>query len=398
MMSFYNIIYYMNIFGDVYFMRILLDARGASWYNGTGIGTYTFNLIESMINTISFDNSFHLFCSGEKEEAFNKNNTKIIMSSKKHQHFFEDYYIPLYANKESIDLYHIPQNGIGLNGKGNFLKIVTIHDLIPYILPETVGKNYLKDFLKDMPTIINNADGILTVSEHSKKDILKFFPSFPSERIIVTPLAANKSFKPLNKVNCKQKVKSRYNINNPFLLYLGGFSLRKNVKLLIDVFNNIFSSLNAEFDLVIAGSLKDEGLKLKEHTNNLDGRDHIKFIGFVEDEFLPTLYNACELFVYPSLYEGFGLPPLEAMSCMTPIITTNITSIPEIVKNSYILVEPNNKHELENKLVTLLNNDKLRYALGKDCFENSKNFTWEKTAEKTLNAYKFFYNLGKKNI
>lgn len=378
-------------------MRILLDARGASWYNGTGIGTYTFNLIESMININNSNNNFHLFCSGEKEEAFNKDNTKIIMSSKKHQHFFEDYYIPLYANKESIDLYHVPQNGIGLNEKGDFLKIVTIHDLIPYVLPETVGKNYLKNFLKDMPTIINNADGILTVSEYSKKDILKFFPSFPSERIIVTSLAANKSFKPLDKKNCREEMKNRFNITNPFVLYLGGFSLRKNVKLLIDVFNNIFSSLNGEFDLVIAGSLRDEGLKLKEYTNNLEGKNHIKFIGFVEDEFLPTLYNASELFVYPSLYEGFGLPPLEAMNCKTPIISTNITSIPEVVKNSYTLIEPNNKHDLENRLVTLLNNDRLRYALGNEGFENSKNFTWEKTAMKTLNAYETFYNLGKKD-
>lgn len=378
-------------------MRILLDARGASWYNGTGIGTYTFNLIESMININNSDNNFHLFCSGEKEEAFNKDNTKIIMSSKKHQHFFEDYYIPLYANKESIDLYHVPQNGIGLNEKGDFLKIVTIHDLIPYVLPETVGKNYLKNFLKDMPAIINNADGILTVSEYSKKDILKFFPSFPSERIIVTPLAANENFKPLDKANCRQEMKNKFNITNPFVLYLGGFSLRKNVKLLIDVFNNIYSSLNGEFDLVIAGSLKDEGLKLKEYTNTLEGKDHIKFIGFVEDEFLPTLYNACELFVYPSLYEGFGLPPLEAMNCKTPIISTNITSIPEVVKNSYTLIEPNNKHDLENRLVTLLNNDRLRYALGNEGFESSKNFTWEKTAEKTLNAYETFYNLGKKD-
>lgn len=378
-------------------MKILLDARGASWYNGTGIGTYTFNLIESMININNSNNKFHLFCSGGKEEAFNKDNTKIIMSSKKHQHFFEDYYIPLYANKESIDLYHVPQNGIGLNEKGDFLKIVTIHDLIPYVLPETVGKNYLKNFLKDMPAIINNADGILTVSEYSKKDILKFFPSFPSERIIVTPLAANKNFKPLDKRKCKQEMVAKFNINNPFVLYLGGFSLRKNVKLLIDVFNNIFSSLNGEFDLVIAGSLKDEGLKLKEYSNNLEGRNHIKFIGFVEDSFLPVLYNASELFVYPSLYEGFGLPPLEAMSCKTPIISTNITSIPELVKNPYVLIEPNNKHDLENRLVTLLNNDKLRHALGNEGFENSKNFTWEKTAKKTLNSYKTFYKLGKKD-
>ena len=379
-------------------MKILLDARGASWYNGTGIGTYTYNLIKSMVNIdYNTNNKFHLLCSGEKEEAFDNHNTKILMTSRKNPTFFEDHYIPLYGNKESIDLYHVPQNGIGLNKNGDFLKIVTIHDLIPYVLPETVGKAYLRNFLRDMPSILNEADGILTVSEYSKKDILKFFPSFPSERIIVTPLAADKSFKPLNKLRCKKKVKNRFNIRNPFILYIGGFSLRKNVKLLIDSFNDAFTSLNDEFDLVICGSLMDEGLKLKEYANKLQAKKHIIFTGFIEDEFLPTLYNACELFVYPSLYEGFGLPPLEAISCQTPVLTTNTTSIPEVIKNPYLLIEPNNKLELESKLVKLLNDAELRETLGKQGLKNSKSFNWDKTAKNTLDAYDLFYKLGKKD-
>ena len=130
-------------------MYNLIDARGATWYRGTGIGTYTYNLLTNILK-LDKDSSYDLLCSGEKIPEFESENTKIIMSSRKHQRFFEDYYIPSYGIKEDIDLLHLPQNGLGLSSEGNFAKLVTIHDLIPYILPETVGKGYLKKFLQSM--------------------------------------------------------------------------------------------------------------------------------------------------------------------------------------------------------------------------------------------------------
>ncbi|MGL5244666.1 MAG: glycosyltransferase family 4 protein, partial [Sarcina sp.] len=224
-------------------MKILIDSRGATWYRGTGIGTYTYNILKHIVNS-SLCNEIHLIWSGNKNSELLKPNIKTILCSRKHQKFFENFYIPNYGDNNNVNLYHVPQNGIGLSSKGNFLKIVTIHDLIPYILPETCGKGYLRNFLRDMPNIIENADGILTVSHYSKKDILKFFPNFPSERIFVTPLAADSSFKPLNRDECLKNVQQKFNFNNPFILYLGGFSLRKNVRGLIDSFNNIFKNLN----------------------------------------------------------------------------------------------------------------------------------------------------------
>lgn len=376
-------------------MKILIDSRSATWHRGTGIGTYTYNIIKNIIN-LNNDNTYNLIWSGERDPDFSKENTRLLMSSKKHQRFFDYFYIPNYCIKENIDLYHIPQNGIGLSEKGDCLKIVTIHDLIPYILPETVGKGYLKRFLSEMPQILEEADGILTVSNYSKKDILRFFPNFPANRIFVTPLAANDSFIPLNKINCKNIVYNRFNFNNPFILYLGGFSLRKNVKLLIDSFNNIFKDLDSEYNLVIVGSLRDEGLKLKDYALSLPIKNNIIFTGFVEDDFLPIIYNACDLFVYPSLYEGFGLPPLEAMNCNTPVLTSNITSLPEVIKSSKSLINPNST-DLEDKLLYYLNNTKYRIELGQEGYLHSKNFSWKSTAINTLKAYEKLVSMGKKN-
>ena len=377
-------------------MEILIDSRGASLYKGTGIGTYTHNLLKGLIS-IDKENSYHLFCSGPNFDEYESTNTKTIMSSKKHKTFFEDFYMPNYSKNNNIDIFHVPQNGIGLTENNDqTLNIATIHDLIPYVLPETTGPGYLKNFLKKMPNIIENCDGILTVSEYSKKDILKFFPSFPSERIFVTPLATNSNYKPLNKTETLTNVQKRFNFTGDYIMYIGGFSSRKNVQSLIESFDKIYDKLNSETKLLIVGGLRDEGKRLEALSKTLKNSDKIIFTGFIEEDYLPTIYSGCKLFVYPSFYEGFGLPPLEAMSCGTPALSSNITSIPEVVTIKELLFDPHSASELEDKLIEILNNKELLNILGINSLELSKQFSWENTAIKTLSAYKKIYELGKK--
>lgn len=367
-------------------MRISIDSRGINLYNGTGIGTYTENLVNELLN-IDKRNEYSLFWTGKTSEKFKRENSKIILTSKKHGGFYENYYFPSFINNNNIDLHHIPQNGIGLceNYKNNC--IVTIHDLIPYVLPDTTGRGYLERFLRYMPYIIDNAKGILTVSEYSKRDILKFFNHISEDKIFVTPLAANSNFKPLDKTYCKNYITKKFNFNKPYILYIGGFSLRKNAKGLILTFDKIFKDLKTPHSLVLAGSIKDEGKKLVELAQTLSSKNNIVFTGFVEDSILPTLYNGAEAFIYPSFYEGFGLPPLEAMSCMTPVITSNITSIPEVTGNTCILIDPSSETQLEESLLRLLNDDNLKSKLSKKGYERSLSFSWRETAIKTLSAY-----------
>lgn len=373
-------------------MKIAIDARSATLHQGTGIGTYTNNLISEILSLDSKD-EFTLFCPGKFNEKFIKNNTNIVYSSGRHGGFYEKYYFPSTLNKLHADLYHIPQNGIGFDFDTKIPTIVTIHDLIPYIMPETVGKGYLERFLKDMPNIISNSCGILTVSEYSKKDILKFFSSYPEDKIFVTPLAANDNFKPLNKNNCRQYVKHTFGVDDPYILYIGGFSLRKNVWGLVKAFSKVYKDLIKPYKLLIGGPLKDEGERLYNFVkdNNLD--DKIVFCGYLEDEILPVLYSGCDAFVYPSLYEGFGLPPLEAMSCKAPVITSNLTSIPEVTEDAAILIDPHKEDDLEKALVTLLNDETLKANLSQKGYSRSLEFTWKKTAENTLKAYEKLSNV-----
>ncbi len=367
-------------------MKYSIDARGANLYKGSGLGTYTENLLHAILS-LDKTNSYTIFWAGDNYEELKNTNSNIVLTSKKHGMFYENYYYPEYLKNNNIDLHHIPQNGIGLTTQYTTPTIVTIHDLIPYILPETVGSGYLERFLRDMPNIINQTKTILTVSEYSKKDVLKFFPKFPADKIFVTPLAANKNYIPLDKKVCFDYLKCKFQIEGPYILYFGGFSKRKNVKELVLAFDKISSSLKKNYKLLLCGSLRDEGQKLKEMCSQLSTSNKIIFPGFIEDKDVPIFYNCADLFAYPSLYEGFGLPPLEAMSCKTAVITSNLTSIPEVTGDNAILINPFNKDQLASEMLSILNCESKLNEYQEKGYKQSLNFTWEKTAELTINAY-----------
>jgi glycosyltransferase involved in cell wall biosynthesis len=372
-------------------MRIAIDARGINFYSGTGIGTYTENVLKNLID-IDTANNYHVFWSGSNYESIKKENCKIVMTSKKHQRFFEDYYFPVNISKENIDIYHMPQNGIGFSEEVSCKKITTIHDLIPYVMPETVGRGYLLKFLKEMPIIIGGSDGIITVSEFSKRDILKFFP-IDESKIFVTPLAADKKYVPKDKIYCRNFLKDRYNLTTPFILYLGGFSERKNVASALTAFSKVYRDLDKKYNLVIVGDYKDSSQRLVKLTTQLKLDSHVIFTGFVPEEHLPIFYNGCDTFIYPSFYEGFGLPPLEAMNCGTPVIASNLTSIPEVVGDGGILINPYDISEISFAIGTLLGSEKLRTELSYKALKRAKEYSWQNTALNTLKVYESVYNL-----
>lgn len=367
-------------------MKICIDSRSINLHGGTGIGTYTKNLISEMIN-LDKDSLFTLIWTGQVDSRFISNNTELVHCSGRHSNFFDKYYIPNLILEKNLELYHIPQNGIGSPLTENINTVVTIHDLIPYIMPETVGQSYLKKFLKTMPDIIENSKGIITVSEYSKRDILKFFKGYPEDKIFVTHLSTNSEFYPRDKEISRKIVNNNYNFDTPYLLYIGGFSARKNVKGILDAFKKIKGDLTKKYKLLLVGSLKDEGLNLKKYAEDLNIIDDIVFTGFVEDSFLPTLYSGADLFVYPSYYEGFGLPPLEAMSCKTAVITSNTTSIPEVTNDCAILINPANNDSLSQNIFKLLENTEDRLKLEEKAYKRSLQFSWRQTAFNTLNAY-----------
>jgi glycosyltransferase involved in cell wall biosynthesis len=300
--------------------------------------------------------------------------------------FWDEVNIPNILKDKNIELYHVPQNGVGLPVDKKCRFVITLHDVIPYKMPETVSDRYLRIFSDHIPKIVAECDGIITVSNHSKKDIIEAF-NFPEDKIYVTHLASEDIYKPLDKRVSKYIAKKYYSLEGDFILYVGGFSPRKNIIGLIEAFSKLISNYKNNIKLVIAGKRGKSYEIYKNRAEELHISDKVLFPGFILMEHLPYIYNAAQLFVYPSFYEGFGLPPIEAMSCGIPVIASNVTSVPEVVGESGLLINPKNIDDLCTSMLNVLLDENLRKKLIKSGITNASNLNWEKTASNTIYAY-----------
>ncbi|HEY5562000.1 MAG TPA: glycosyltransferase family 1 protein [Clostridiaceae bacterium] len=369
-------------------MKIGIDGRASQWYRGTGIGTYSYQLINS-IRTTDKENDYLLFMSKDRREDISLSENISINEITKNidNNFWDEVNMPNILKNKEIDLYHVPQNGIGLPKEKNCSFVITLHDVIPFKMPETVGEKYLKIFLEEVPKIIPLCDGIITVSNFSKNDIAETF-NYPKEKIHVTYLASEDIYHPLNKEKCKSFIKENYSIAPNFLLYIGGFSPRKNILGLIEAFSKVNQTFDKELKLVIVGKLGKSYDIYKERAEKLGVADSVIFTGFIPITDLPYFYNACEIFVYPSFYEGFGLPPIEAMACGTPVITSSITSIPEVVENAAILIDPHDINALSESIIMCLSDSDLRKTLIQRGLLKTSKLSWKETAKQTVEIYK----------
>lgn len=367
-------------------MNIGIDVRAAKWYRGTGIGTYTYQLINA-INNLNLHSGFTLFSDDSNIDINLNSNFKFeTLPTTKSNNFWDSVKFPASLSPNSVSLYHSPQNGIGLPLDHNVPFVITLHDTIPIHMPETVGENYLNIFNTEMRSIVAQCDGIITVSEFSREDIAKDF-NFPKEKIHVTHLASEPIYKPINKAICTNILKQYYSLPDNYILYVGGFSPRKNISGLIEAFSKIENKLPSDMKLIIAGTKGKSYSIYKSLTEKLKVTEKVLFPGFIEMNHMPHLYSGASLLVYPSFYEGFGLPPIEAMACGTPVIASNATSIPEILGDSALFCNPHHIDDLSDKILLAIYDNTLRKELIEKGFIKSNSLTWEATAKNTLTAY-----------
>lgn len=373
-------------------MKVGIDGRAAKWYRGTGIGTYTYQLISSL-NKIDKLNDYLLFMpeSSNVDISFNKNFNIRNISEGNRSNFWDEVNIPNILVDKDIQVYHVPQNGVGLPKDRNCPFIITLHDVIPLRMPETVGENYLRIFNEEMPNIVSNCDGIITVSHYSREDISKAF-NFPIDKIFVTHLGAEDIYRPLDRNICKDIIKNKYGIASDFILYVGGFSPRKNIVGLIEAFSKLLNKYKKDIKLVVVGKQGKSYSTYKGRAEELNITDKVLFPGFIPIEDLPLFYNASELLAYPSFYEGFGLPPVEAMACGTPVVTSNVTSIPEVLGDSAIFINPQDTDAICTSMLKVLSDEKFRDKLVLKGLVRSSELSWDKTALDTIIAYNKILN------
>ncbi len=364
--------------------RIALDARGAIHYRGTGIGTYTYQLAVHLRKLVGEEISF--FLPGQEYEDLDFTDSARCTRIQENPRYCEEEFLPCWLKEQQAVLYHVPQNGIGLPLAAPCRTIVTIHDLIPYVYPESVGRGYRKEFLHDMPAIIGKSDGIIAVSNHTKRDILRFF-KYPEDRIAVIYEAAEPIYALTASETCKGVLRRQYGIDGAYLLYVGGFSRRKNLSGLLTAFARAQSEWHTPYLLVCPGRCGRETAALTELATSLGIGERVVFPGFVPGNLLPYFYGGASALVYPSFYEGFGLPVLEAMACGCPVLVADNSSLRETGGDAACYFDAMDTDSMTRVLVETLNDPKLLRQMGQKGLAWSARFDWQKTAEATLAFY-----------
>ncbi len=263
--------------------------------------------------------------------------------------------------------------------------VVTVHDLSLYTQSHTHEQANVTRGKRRMPLMARRASAIISPSEWTKREIIQYLGVRP-EKIRVIFEAARVEMKPIPRESCLP-VLEKYGIRSPYLLYVGTIEPRKNLLTLIRAYEELLRTTPHKPQLVLAGGkgwLFDEVFNLVEE---LKLGENVRFTGYVQDADLPALYSAAHAFTYPSFYEGFGLPPLEAMACGAPVITSNATSLPEVVGKAGLMHDPNDKHELVKAMALLLDDATAREKFIRAGFEQAARFSWERAARETQQLY-----------
>lgn len=267
--------------------------------------------------------------------------------------------------------------------------VVTIHDMTPFVIPESFGRlhgAYQRAYFR---FAAKKSSKIITVSEHSKRDICRIL-SVDEKKIVVVPLAADLGNSSALAASSSIDIKSRFGISNSFILYVGAIHPRKNVGRILDAFVSLKRDKGIPHQLVIAGDFRWMVRKSLQTSGFNLVKQHTVFTGRVSDVELISLYSKCDAFVWPSLYEGFGLPVLEAMSFGAPVVTSNCSSLPEVAGDAAILVDPYNVEDISRGMWAVLDNPGLADDLRNKGIKQAAQFSWRKTARKVLEVLESF--------
>lgn len=234
--------------------------------------------------------------------------------------------------------------------------------------------------IKQVPKTVAKSEKIITISENAKKEIIQHYKVDAKKIEIISPAVDTETFKPQSKPDVA-KIKKKYKITKDYILYTGTLEPRKNIVGILDGYANLSDELKSKYALVLAGGKgwNDEGIE--KRLNQLKDLNIIR-TGYVDDADLPALFTGASLFVYPSFYEGFGMPPLEAMCCGVPVITANNSSLPEVVGNAAILIDAKDTNALTYSIEKVLLDKKLQQTMIQKGFKRAKVYSWKKSAQK----------------
>jgi glycosyltransferase involved in cell wall biosynthesis len=365
-------------------MRIVLDARKLHDF---GIGTYIRNLVTEL-GHLDHDSEYVLLTKPEDAAAAAAAgpNFRAVVETSRPYSLAEQWRVPMAVARAKADLLHEPH--YVLPPLTRCRTVVTIHDCIHLRFPEYLPSRAAFAYAHAMIRLAaRKADRVLTVSDASKRDILHYTGVAP-EKVVVVHNGLDTRFATAPDAEAMDRVRQRFQLDHPFVLYVGNIKPHKNLERLIAAFASMRADGPEGLKLVVIGdeTSKHPGLRQAVHRHRLD--KHVRFFGFQPAATLVTFYRLARAFVFPSLYEGFGLPPLEAMANETPVVTSNLSSLPEVAGDAALLVDPYDIASIADGIRRAVTDEPLRQQLIAKGRARAKEFSWARAAAQTLAVYR----------
>ncbi len=380
-------------------MRIALDYT-AGIRQEAGIGNYVRSLFDAML-ALDTENSYTLLTSGRptRERPFpdapNVRGRTLVIPDRYLNVLWYRWRAPLPANlfTGKIDIYHGPDFVLPPLSS-HIRKVVTIHDLAFLEHPEYAVPSLAEYLKKVVPEAVAAADVVAAVSHDSARTLIEHFQT-PREKITIIPNGLRPHFKRITDPVLLGAARHKFGLKHPLVLGVGTLEPRKNHMGLIKAFHQAQNEKNKQKRpamLALAGGQGWLYEETRQLVADLKLEKKVRFLGRVSDLELAMLYSLADVFAFPSFFEGFGVPPLEAMACGAPVITSNTSSLPEVVGEAALTVDPHNIDELAQAITRLLSEETLREELRQKGFERAQLYTWPKAAQKMLNVYQSLYN------
>ncbi|HDN79560.1 MAG: glycosyltransferase family 1 protein [Chloroflexi bacterium] len=363
-------------------MRIGIDARMA-YYSRAGIGHYIISLIEGLRELKPDEEIVILQSHKDKSNLAGSPFKRAILRTPSH-HCLEQWLLPMELWPLRLSLLHSPDFIPPFRFRG--LSVITVHDLAFLIYPQILTRESAR-YYGQIDAAVERADHIIAVSECTKKDLMALL-GVPEARITVVYEAADSIYRPIDREEARRKVKELFGLEWPFILFVSTLEPRKNVPTLLKAYRIIKERCPDDIKLVLVGGRGWLSGKIFEMVDELNLQDDVIFLGFVPREKLLYLYNAALVLAHPAIYEGFGLPILEAMACGLPVIASNAASIPEVTGSAALLVDPEDEEALAAAIRRVLREPELASQLREKGLKRAASFSWERTARETLNVYR----------
>lgn len=366
-------------------MRLGIDAREIQSGVCTGIGRPLLNFLKFFPTLMPRDQCL-LFSNQPIPLKFPEPIRNIVIPEN-NTWLWDQWILPQAIHTKKVTIFYSPYYKIPVIAKCP--TIAAILDLMYLVYPaykkkmSVLKKHYYYSFGKHMA---HKATRILTCSHHSKKDIVQLYHIDP-KKIVTIPLSISSIYRPEKDHNKIRAFRKKNGLERPYLLYLGNFKIHKNVRTLIQAFNDIHDR-HPDLTLVLAGPKTHEYSDLKKKISELKLNDHVRFIGkIMEDDQPHLLYSAADIFIMPSLYEGFGLPPAEAIACGTPVIAAKTASLPEVVGEAGFLVNAQDSNELARAMIAVLKDQNLKDRMVQKGFKHIQSFEEERVAQQMANLF-----------